>query len=135
MWLTKFDVVGHSPTAYKERLFLYLIDLPAHQVNDVFPANLHLAAETLRDREFLQPVEVFMVAVKEQERVRQFLYLSYIFLVEYALFRPEKTEIPKYNQIICTPERRNRESFPALEQLSCVFLEIRKMRISGYKYQ
>ena len=93
MRLTKFDVVGHSPTAYKERLFLYLIDLPAHQVNDVFPANLHLAAETLRDREFLQPVEIFMITVKEQEGVRQFLYLSYIFLVEYAFFRPEKAEI------------------------------------------
>ena len=55
----------------EERAALQLERLPAHQVNDVRANSMHLSAVPLLHRIFVQRIEVFMIAVQEQDSKRQ----------------------------------------------------------------
>lgn len=62
-----FDVMALCTTHDEDLVAVDGVDLTAHQVNDVFSDELHLAAIPFSDRILFQQVVVFMVAIKEQD--------------------------------------------------------------------
>ena len=65
------NVVALCAAHREEGAALQLERLTAHQVNDVRTDLMHLSAVPLLHRIFVQSIEVFMIAVYEQDRKRQ----------------------------------------------------------------
>ena len=61
------NVVALCAAHCEEGAALQLERLPAHQVNDVRADFMHLSAVPLLHGIFVQSIEVFMIAVQEQE--------------------------------------------------------------------
>ena len=95
---------AHGPvcaggSAEREDLFaLQHVHLPAHEVNDIRPYHLHLAAVPHADGEAVQQAEVFVIAVYEQHGERQ-LFIGLQVLIK-AAAPPHSAKVARHYNVI-----------------------------------
>ena len=87
-------------TAHREEsAALKLKHLPAHQVDDVRADFMHHSAVPLFQRMFVQRIEVFMIAVHEQNRKRQGIQPAELWIVTLVTV-PDTAEIAADDHVI-----------------------------------
>lgn len=64
---TRLNIVGLTAAERKELRSLYRKNLTAHQMNDIVPYNVDLAAVPLSHGKRVQHIEVFVVSVDEKQ--------------------------------------------------------------------